>query len=185
MRWTSKYCRSGKRTTARQSGLLCWRVNRNISKEAGFTLIELLVVISIIALLIAILLPALQRARKQARAAFCQTNLRQWGTTFALYMEDNEGCLPRQTGYDPGLSLLRGLYIGGKIDPNSPGRPHHVRTEDIARCPMTTKEPGPGTFEGYASGELFMRGKNGSTFAPWEIIEPGPILFGTRIVPCP
>ena len=60
----------------------------------GFTLIELLVVIAIIALLMALLLPALQRARNQARAVACQANLKQWGSTLALYAEDSEGHFP-------------------------------------------------------------------------------------------
>ncbi|HUV62462.1 MAG TPA: type II secretion system protein, partial [Sedimentisphaerales bacterium] len=55
----------------------------------GFTLIELLVVIAIIALLMAILMPALQRVKKQARATVCQANLRQWGTFFSIYMEED------------------------------------------------------------------------------------------------
>ena len=58
---------------------------------AGFTLIELLVVIAIIALLLSILMPALQRVKKQARTVGCQANLRQWGTVFSIYMQENDG----------------------------------------------------------------------------------------------
>ena len=58
---------------------------------AGFTLIELLVVIAVIALLMAILLPALGRVRTQARTLVCQSNLRQWGVVFSMYMNDNDG----------------------------------------------------------------------------------------------
>ena len=66
-----------------------------MQSKRGFTLIELLVVISVIVLLIALLLPALQKARKQARAMMCQANLKQWGTTVALYVEENQGHLPQ------------------------------------------------------------------------------------------
>ncbi len=57
----------------------------------GFTLIELLVVIAIIALLIAILMPALQRAKKQARGAVCQSNLHQWASSAMMYATEHEG----------------------------------------------------------------------------------------------
>ena len=59
-----------------------------MDKRKGFTLIELLVVIAIIALLLAILFPSLQRARNNARAVVCQNNLKQWGTLFAVHIED-------------------------------------------------------------------------------------------------
>ena len=51
----------------------------------GFTIIELLVVVSIIALLIGILLPAITKAREQARLTMSQTNLRNFATAHATY----------------------------------------------------------------------------------------------------
>ena len=59
-----------------------------IDKRA-FTLVELLVVIAIIALLMSILMPALARTRRQAKSVICQTTLKQWGSFFAMYTDDN------------------------------------------------------------------------------------------------
>lgn len=59
-------------------------------KKKAFTLIELLVVISIIALLMAVLMPALGKARKQAKNLVCQTNLKQLGTGLIVYVADND-----------------------------------------------------------------------------------------------
>jgi prepilin-type N-terminal cleavage/methylation domain-containing protein/prepilin-type processing-associated H-X9-DG protein len=61
---------------------------------AGFTLVELLVVIGIIAVLISILLPALSRTRDQANAIKCLANMKQIGTAFVLYVNDNKGAMP-------------------------------------------------------------------------------------------
>jgi len=57
----------------------------------GFTLIELLVVISIIALLVSILMPALSKARKQARKIVCMTSVRSYAMAFMLYGSENDG----------------------------------------------------------------------------------------------
>jgi prepilin-type N-terminal cleavage/methylation domain-containing protein/prepilin-type processing-associated H-X9-DG protein len=66
--------------------------NRTNSKESrGFTLVELLVVISIIALLMAILLPALSKARTQAKRIVCLSGLKQLVVAWMAYAENNDG----------------------------------------------------------------------------------------------
>ncbi len=58
-------------------------------RHIGFTLVELLVVISIIALLMAVLLPALAKARDQAKRIVCMNGLRQLTLSWSMYAETN------------------------------------------------------------------------------------------------
>jgi prepilin-type N-terminal cleavage/methylation domain-containing protein/prepilin-type processing-associated H-X9-DG protein len=63
-------------------------------KRRGFTLVELLVVISIIAMLLAILMPALGKAREQARRVVCASQFKQFGLAALGYANSNDAWLP-------------------------------------------------------------------------------------------
>ena len=107
--------------------------NHVMYKRNGFTLIELLVVISVIALLMMILMPALQRARRQARAVVCQSQLHQWALVFSAYTGDHNGYFmqgwtgteehPYEQGRWIWINALRPYYGGPKT----------------RLCPMATK----------------------------------------------
>ena len=158
----------------------------------AFTLIELLVVIAVIALLLAILLPALQRARRQARTVVCQSNLRQWGTHWAMRTDENDG-------YFPGCGPEKDYWLRQVQDENlpwsvglgwglgwygSPTEDWYQSSEGIWCCPMATKLANPDGAP-YGPGGTFMAwgrwwpkgqypwdmygsyGTNSSTHWPW------------------
>ena len=62
-------------------------------QRRGFTLVELLVVIGIIALLVSILLPALNKAREDAKRVRCLSNQRQLVMAYQMYYTENKGRL--------------------------------------------------------------------------------------------
>ena len=68
---------------------------KRILAGKGFTLIELLVVIAIIALLMSVMLPALKKAKDQAKNTICMTNLKQIGVSMGTYATDHkQRCVP-------------------------------------------------------------------------------------------
>jgi len=105
----------------------------------GFTLIELLVVIAIIALLMAILMPALNRAKKQAKAAACQSNLRQLCLAMVLYTLDHDDRTMRFS-HQPGEYWFHQLapYLSAKDYKDNPEE-HIEGMMKVAFCPMTKR----------------------------------------------
>jgi prepilin-type processing-associated H-X9-DG protein/prepilin-type N-terminal cleavage/methylation domain-containing protein len=81
-----------------------------------FTLIELLVVIAIIAILASMLLPALNKAREQAKQIKCISNLKQLNFAFLNYYDDYDGFIVQAyaTNWEYRWYMMVAHYFGKK-----------------------------------------------------------------------
>ena len=87
--------------------------------KRAFTLIELLVVVAVISLLTSLLLPAMGKARTQAKIVAVNAELRDIGLALELYSEDNDelypptrvDCMLGGHFYQLPLELVEGKYL--------------------------------------------------------------------------
>ncbi|MBI5863476.1 MAG: prepilin-type N-terminal cleavage/methylation domain-containing protein [Planctomycetes bacterium] len=139
-------------------------------RASGFTLIELLVVVAIIALLISILLPSLKKARDQAKAAVCLSNLKAMGTALQLYKDDNRSFFPGDHLQDGRIGIFTWVgrlwrhYAGQKRELwDCPSTESHVRwiklqTKGASQTPPPANVIALSTSVGYDNDEWPLMG---------------------------
>src|SRR5688572_797494 len=112
-----------------------------MATAAGFTLVELLVVIGIIAILVGILLPALRRARQQAQAVQCLSNIRQLSAATLMFAQEHKFWMPGNGG--GGIMIVdieTSKPVGAAMADNDP-RWHGVEIGDWIAWQRRGKDP--------------------------------------------
>ena len=119
----------------------------------GFTLIELLVVIAIIAILASILFPVFARARENARASSCLSNVKQMGLSIEMYKQDYDQKYPFARGVSPTQHWYQ--YLDS-----------YIKNKQIQICPSQSDWPIGYSYNvafGYNPGDNFSPSRSGSS----------------------
>ncbi len=109
----------------------------------AFTLIELLVVIAIIAILASMLLPALARAKEQARRVKCTSNLHQISLASVMYVGDNRSTFPPRSDVRALAHLPGFLLHQHPISSSAPARPTRPPSAAAGATTPTPTAPTP------------------------------------------
>ncbi|MCC6359846.1 MAG: prepilin-type N-terminal cleavage/methylation domain-containing protein [Phycisphaerales bacterium] len=114
---------------------------RTSARPRAFTLIELLVVVAIIALLISMLLPALGRAREQAKSSKCLANQHSIGQALGACGVENRGYGPTWDDGEPGGSLGHQYFMLTWVDVLADEE--YLGDEKVGVCPTDNRPDDP------------------------------------------
>jgi prepilin-type N-terminal cleavage/methylation domain-containing protein len=166
----------------------------------GFTLVELLVVIAIIALLLSILMPALSKARENARNLICASNTKSIATAILTYAAGFNDIMPVQSEA-PTSDAVVGNRMLPLILRDQKFLPISSSGGGVWRCPRDIRvyKPhflayyyywGPGAignsndcpyngmFMSYSSNSVY---RVGSSKCPWSYYAPGGSFVTRRL----
>jgi len=121
----------------------------------AFTLIETLVLVAVIGLICVIMISAVGGLLARAQGAKCTSNLRQIGSLFQIYAQENDGRMPRTDQTGGTTAWFQGLYP-------LIGLTNMATGQSIFRCPTRMTNDTTGHYYGME----FSAGVGPGTAAP-------------------